>query len=503
MWELATEARIPATRTGAGIRSPVWAIVAFAAAALLGCTSSPDRPNIVLVTVDTLRADRLGPYGYEKVETPAIARLAREGVLFENAFADASWTLPSLSSVMTGKYPTRHLVRTWNDRLHPDHRTLAEILKDHGYATAAIVGSYPLDRFFGLARGFDYYDDEMTTALYEKRPGDDAPPPTQSRPNPETTSPQERAAWQKNRELHNAYRSDDDVADEAIGWLERNRGAPFFLWVHFFGPHERGKRQFLDAEARKRMVAAQAARYDSDVEEMDRQVGRFLEELRRDHRFPTTAVVFHSDHGQSLLEHGTFGHGFDLYDTSVHVPLIVRLPYGKRAGERVRELVRNLDIFATVVDLARADADLFDSRHLLGSRPATDNHVYMETHHELAFTTKHVEVGEQRRRVGRTLRGIRTDRHKLIVQQPTLAAGEERGDPLPEDFVADGSKVFLFDVTEDTGEHRDLTDNRVDQVTVLRGVLDGHQDEAGRQVADPVDLGEDAKERLRSLGYLP
>lgn len=473
---------------------------------VLGCDSRPAQPNIVLVTVDTLRADRLSPYGYQQIETPAIARLAREGILFERAFADASWTLPSLSSVMTGKYPTRHQVRSWNDRLHDEHRTLAEILKERGYTTAAIVGSYPLDRYFGLSQGFDFYDDTMTMALFEKseEKSEDQPDvaPRIERLDPENTSPDERRVWQMKRELHNAYRTDAEVADMAIEWLAENRTVPFFLWVHFFGPHEKGKREAADLEEQKKLVEAQIARYDGDIEEMDRQVGRFLDALRNDSRFADTAVIFHSDHGQSLKEHGMFGHGFDLYDTTVHIPLIIRLPNDKRAGQRVPGVVRNLDIFATALDLARADADLWDSKPLLGSRPDTDSYAYMETDHAMALSSREIEVDGEKRRVGTRLRGIRTNQHKLIVHQPGLAPGDRGKDPLPEDFVAERTNLYLFDVGDDAGEHRNLKEQKPEKAAALRGLLDRHRDESGRG-ADATDLDEAAKERLRSLGYLP
>lgn len=476
--------------------------MALTAIVLLGCRSTPERPNLVLITVDTLRADRLSPYGYDKVETPAIARLAREGILFERAIADASWTLASLSSVMTGKYPTRHLVRSWDDRLHEDHLTLAEILRSRGYVTAAIVGSYPLDRYFGLAQGFDHYDDAMTTALFEHGTEVGAPTPRTDPIDPGGMTRADRMAWQVNRELSNAYRDDADVADQAIEWLANNRSTPFFLWVHFFGPHEKNKRLTTDLEEYKKMVDALIARYDGDVEEMDRHVGRFLEVLRNDERYTNTAVIFHSDHGQSLREHGIFGHGYDLYDSSVHVPMIVRLPNGKRAGQRVTGIVRNLDIFATALDLTGSDAEFWDSQPLLTARADADRHVYMETHHAIALFAKPVEVEDRTRKVGKLLRGIRTDNHKLILQEPALTGDEDRSDALPPEFVEQGIKLFLYDVDADSGERRNLADKDADRAQALRALLESHRDESDAGAA-PAELDETAKERLRSLGYLP
>ena len=238
--------------------------IAIAALLVAGCHSDTreEAPNIILITVDTLRADHLEPYGNNEIATPAIATLAREGIVFEKAFADTSWTLPSLSSVLTGTYPSDHNVRTWNDSLASEALTLAEILRDHGYDTAAIVGSYPLDRFFGLAQGFDHYDDKMTTALYqEKIFGTDLPVTDV----PLDDSVQAKGEWRSQREQSNAYRRDDEVADAAIRWLANSPSQRFFLWVHFFGPHEKDNRLIADPAKRKAHTAHQIAQYPGDV----------------------------------------------------------------------------------------------------------------------------------------------------------------------------------------------------------------------------------------------
>lgn len=480
------------------------ALAAFALAVgctLLGaCRSEPSKPaNVVLITVDTLRADRLSPYGYE-IDTVAIADLAARGIVYEKAFADTSWTLPSLSSVMTGTYPSVHGVRSWNDTLGEEQETIAELLRRHGYATAAIVGSYPLDRYFGFAQGFDHYDDEMTHALFA-----DSEAKTTGIPEaPSDASDQARNEWRLLREKSNAYRTDREVADTAIAWLERNRQEPMFLWVHFFGPHEKGKRLDVEAEQKKAQLDAQIARYDPDVEEMDRQVGRLLAALRADPRYPNTAVLFHSDHGQSLKEHGLFGHGFDLYDTTVHVPLIVRLPHDRDAGERVARLVRNLDIFATVLELAGIDAPgERASRSLLAENPDDENHAYLETHAVLAFSARKALVGDRERNVGQILRGTRTDDFKLISREPFLAGGEDPGDPLPDAYLESNTALQLFDHRSDREEKKDVAGDHPDETAQLRELLDTHDAGRSESGGDSGELSESARERLRSLGYNP
>ena len=483
-----------------GPRHCVSLVVALLAGVAAAACHAPAPPNIVLVTVDTLRADRLNPYGYRKIDTPAIAGLAAEGIVFEKAFADTSWTLPSLSSVMTGKYPSAHRVRTWNDTLGEDQVTLAETLKARGYHTAAIVGSYPLDRYFGLNQGFEHYDDEMTRSLFV--PEDATPVSPESDPHrPADDSATARATWQMAREQSNAYRSDREVADAAIKWIESNPSAPMFLWVHFFGPHEKGKRRGLSPEARKAHVTAQIARYDPDIVAMDRQVGRLIASLRADPRFANTVLIFHSDHGQSLREHGLFGHGMDLYDTTVHVPLIIRLPGARRAGERIGYLVRNLDIFATVADLAGASVERAASRDLLRAAPADNNHIFMESYHFLTLTARDVDVGGRSRRVGAILRGIRTDDHKLIMQQPFLGPGEDPVPPLPENFVDSRSKSYLFHLETDPQEHKNLAGVDKAQLEQLRTRLSLYDDGSHRPAGSHHELDAAAQERLRSLGY--
>lgn len=483
---------IPYQKVGKIARNSFFALVfALLVTLAAGCRrSEAPSPNIVLITVDTLRADRLNPYGYDKIETPAIGRLAREGIVFENAFCDSTWTLPSLASVMTGKYPIEHKVRSWHDRLAGEYETIAERLEKRGYLTAGIVGSCALDRHFGFDQGFDSYDDEMNKPLFLDPDNVLDDPALQEKG---TTNDR----WLFSRLRSDAYRPDNEVADRAIAWLDHHDQHPFFLWVHFFGPHEKER---PPKGSSPQWVAAQIAAYDPAVEFADQQVGRLLERISSDPRNDQTVILFHSDHGQSLNEHGIFGHGTDLYDTTAHVPLIVRLPQQARAGERVRRLVRNLDIFPTILRLANAgSAGATDGHDLLsaGGSPLT----YLETYQLLGFAHDQ-EVGGKTLRIGPTLRGLRSLDWKLIVRAP-LAAGPPPGDPvLPADFVASERKIELFHVSSDAAERHNLADARTEQVGEMLQTLDRFVDTPRRNPWQPAELDEAAKERLRSIGYL-
>ena len=279
-----------ATRAGRWRLGPARCVAAVLVAAASGACRGSEQPpppepprNLVIVTIDTLRADRLGAYGYMAARTQAIDAIARNGARFSHAYATAPITLPSHASLMTGRYPPGHGARHNGIRVDPSVPTLAERLKSAGFATGAFVGAFPLDHRFGLQKGFDRYEDRM-------------PPTAQGRPANERPA---RA-----------------VVDDAVVWLNGNRGKRFFLWVHFFEPHAPyGK------PGDSRPVSD---RYDDEVAEVDRQVGRLRDALGAD--IQSTLIVIASDHGEAFGEHGEIGHSIFVYDTTLQVPLIIAGP---------------------------------------------------------------------------------------------------------------------------------------------------------------------------------
>jgi len=453
-----------------------------------GAPVAADPVNLVLITIDTLRADRLSPYGYA-THTPAVQRLADEGITFEAAFTDAPWTLPAMSSVMTGRYPVYHRVRTWHDRLAPGVDTLAELLAGAGYDTAAIVGSFPLDRRFGLAQGFAYYDDEMSTSVMAE--------PTHQRVD-ETLFDRDVGKWMEARSDANAYRPDRVVVDRAIQWLDENEGAPFFLWVHLFGPHEKGKRP--EGHAYPGWIEEQVAIYDDAVREMDAALGRLLARLREDPRFSETAVIFHADHGQSLMERGRFGHGIDVSEGALRVPLVVRLRGAKRSGERVPHLVRNLDIFPTLLSLAGLPMPMTDGTSLLEEHD-DESHIYLETHHLVDFNARKVRMNRQMRSVGRIQEGIRTPDWKLIVARAAPSSRDDVDEPLPDAFMKARTHRRLFNVARDPLEQRDLSSQEPELVAALDALLERHRQTEPAPGAVRRALDDAERAQLRALGY--
>ena len=325
---------------------PVRVIAALAAAALLiGCTRQSEPPaapaaaarNLVIVTIDTLRADRVGAYGYARARTPALDDLAKRGVRFERAFATAPITLTSHASLMTGRYPPGHAGRHNGMQVDEGVPTLAETLKAANFATAAFVAAFPLDHRFGLDRGFEIYGDRMPRGaqgrLANERPG-------------------------------------REVVDEAIAWLQRPRAQRFFLWVHLFEPHAP-----YGSPGDRRPVEA---RYDDEVAEADRQVGRIVSALGT--HLPSTLFVVASDHGEAFGEHGEIGHSIFVYDTTLRVPLLLAGPSIETRA--VSDNVALVDVAPTVLALlgvGKFDADGINLGPLLRGEALQPRELYAES----------------------------------------------------------------------------------------------------------------------------
>jgi arylsulfatase A-like enzyme len=318
--------------------------------ALLGtlasaCTPGASVDRVVLVTIDTLRADHLGCYGGKWTKTPALDALAERGVRFETAISPAPLTLPAHASLMTGLDPPRHGVRNNSTfRLDGGIPTLAERMRDRGFATAAFIGAVVLDRQYGLARGFDHYDDRMDPR---------------------------RAAG----EFGFAERSADRVVDSAIAWLET---APerFFLWVHLYDPHAGYK------PPSRYLAGSPSHPYAGEIAFADAELGRLVDRVRAHWDERRTLFVVTSDHGESLGEHGEMTHSLTIYDATQRVPLIL-CGAGFREGGAEQSPVRLVDLTPTILALARAeplrDAD---GRDLLANppdAPSQQSLAYMET----------------------------------------------------------------------------------------------------------------------------
>ena len=271
---------------------------------------------VVMISVDTLRSDRLGAYGFDLIETPAIDRLAAEGVLFERAYSHLPLTLPSHASILTGRLPIEHRVRdNLGYRLGAEPPTLGEILAAEGYATGGFVSAYVLREQTGISRGFDAYDDAIVV--------------------------------RSGVELGGLQRRGGDTLDRALEWLDNvraeNADRPFFLFFHIYEPHT----PYAPNEPWASRYPHHP--YDAEVAEADAIVGNLIAALEERDLYNPSLLILLSDHGEGLGDHGEMEHEVLIYRETLQVPLIFKLPDGFRAGERISEGTQLIDVFPTVL----------------------------------------------------------------------------------------------------------------------------------------------------------
>jgi choline-sulfatase len=380
-------------------------LLAGAAGCSHGTVGAPEsRPNVLLVTIDTLRADHLGCYGYAPALTPTLDGLAKRGVRFATAIAHVPLTGPSHASILTSHTPLDHGVRDNGSYvLPPTVRTLAQDFEAGGYRTAAFVSGFPLKRRFGLDRGFGAYDDQLPRGKDARR-----------------TAYVERTA--------------DRTTDAALRWLDDlPRGpsaAPFFLWVHYFDPH-------APYEAPAEYTLRAASPYDGEIAFVDAQLGRLLQrvEVRGGAR---TLVLVTADHGESLGEHGEDTHGIFVYDSTLRVPFLLEGP-GVPAGRVSETVARGIDVAPTLLDYAGLADKGMSGRSL---RPAasgerlSDEPAYSESMHPKlqygwaplhAWRTAHFKFIEAPRPELYDLKADPGETHDLSAKEPTRLEGMRRG----------------------------------------------------------------------------
>ena len=403
-----------------------------------------ERPNVVLITLDTTRADHLHCYGDAVARTPALDELAARGVLFSQAASPAPLTLPSHCSIMTGLYPTYHGVRlNGTTALSQSQTTLAEVFARQGYETAAFIAAFVLDGRWGLNQGFGTYDDQFDMRKF------------------------------KHLDLAGVQRRGNEVVDAALGWLERHRRAPFFTWIHLYDPHtpydppEPFRSQFTSR--------GPAGLYDGEIAFADGQIGRIAAWLRSAGIEERTVIAVMGDHGEGLGSHGEGTHGYFLYDYAVHVPFIVSTPFDELHGVRVEAQVSLVDVFPTVLGLAGIESKArVHGRSLLPlmfGRDAPDTaYAYSES------MTPNLQYGWS------PLRSLRTPRYKLI-QAPRLELFDLQADR------AEGTNVFA--------QHRAVA-ARMNQE------LERLIEDTGRNAPAPeaANLDKETIQRLAALGYI-
>jgi arylsulfatase A-like enzyme/Flp pilus assembly protein TadD len=292
--------------------------LALGPAAPVGAAPKAAQPDVFLVTIDTLRADHLHCYGYQKIQTPALDGLANDGIRFAQAFTPSPLTNTSHTSILTGLLPSTHGVTDFGAPLLPIHQTWAELLKKQGYQTAAFIGAIILDSKTlapGLDNGFDFYDNFPQTSR--------------------TKSP-----WGR------VERRAMDVVQRAESWITTHPRGPHFVWLHLYDPHDPYEPPAPFSQTYKDRL------YDGEIAYADWALQHFIGYLKQRALYRNALIVAVGDHGEGLGEHGEDTHGIFLYDSTTHVPLILKLPAGSAAAGRVVEpQVRTIDILPTVLEL--------------------------------------------------------------------------------------------------------------------------------------------------------
>ncbi len=392
--------------------------------------------NVLVITVDTTRADHLGCYGHRGVKTPVMDALAQKGVMFANAFTTSPSTLPSHSTILTGLYPCHHGARANGSfKVAPENTTLAEILSAEGYATAAFISAYVLDGRFGLDQGFDLYDDDLSKGV--------------------------KLAAHCFRERPAQYTN-----ESAISWLETVKDRKFFAWIHYFDPHA----PYFPPEPFREQYADRP--YDGEIAYMDFEIGRLLAGLEALGVLDNTLVVLVGDHGEGLGEHGEQTHSLLIYDSTLHVPLIIVPPTKEPLGLAVNRQVSNADIVPTILDIAGIDSDLkFDGVSLLKGPEAHPKGIFVET---IATLVLHGWS---------PLFGVRQQDGKYIHA------------PRPE----------FYDLEDDPKELNNLFEEQPKRVVALANELEGFVGndlfgaEAMRQM---VTMDDQTAKKLAALGYV-
>lgn len=396
--------------------------------------------NLVLVTLDTARADHVGAYGSTTVETPALDRLAREGVLFEQTLTSAPLTLPAHASILTGRFPPEHGVRdNGGFFLAPEQTTLAELLGAGGFTTGGFVAAYVLDGKWGIGQGFETYFDDFDVS------------------------------GSRGRSLGEIQRPANEVVDKALPWFETVKDRRFFAWLHFYDPHT----PYDPPEPFR--TTYEGHPYRGEMAFTDSQVGRVVDHLESMGLLDRTIVVVIGDHGESLGEHGEDAHGFFVYEAATRVPFIIRAPFERTRGRRVTDPVRTVDVVPTALDLLGLPAVPPMSGRSLAPLMAGDVvELGLEGYAEAMYPLHHYGWSD--------LRALRSGRFKVIDA------------PRPELYDLDSDPKELDNIYE---ARRTVADQMIARLREMERAFER------APTAQPVsDVDPEVRARLAALGYV-
>lgn len=435
--------------------------------------------SVIFIMVDTLRADHLSCYGYTANRTPVIDTLAEDGTRFAHAYSQASWTRPSVATMLTSLYPSSHKAVHKSDVLPDAVVTLPEVLQGAGYRTAGFANNINVAPLFNFQQGFDEYyflepafffgatESAAQLTLYNQ-----------------LRLIRERYLSQV-KHVENYYQPGDVVTDRGLAWIAENGDQPFFLFLHYMDPHDpyfthpfngEGLARVANPNPDPALAAKYRAAYDGEITYLDQQLGRLFSGLKARGLYDKTLILLTADHGEEFCEHGGWWHGLTLYDEQIAVPLIIKAPQGGPRDIVNETMVSSIDIAPTVIAaVGGTPPEVMVGRALgLGADAvAPRDHTFAESELE-----------------GNVLQAYRNEEWKLIQANP----GNPRGLPTQQ----------LFDVTRDRGEKHDLAASRGDAVATLASHLAAVQSHAVASAVGGSETKIDSatEERLRALGYV-
>jgi arylsulfatase A-like enzyme len=434
-----------------------------------------DRPNVILIGLDALRADRLGCYGYKEI-TPRMDALAADGVRYDRTTVQSSWTKPSFATILTSLYPSAHRAVSKSDRLPRSVTTLAQVLGAAGYRTGGFANNINIAPHFGFDQGFDEY--QFLAPDYHFGA---------------SASSSQLAIYQIARRVRaklsgghlrfqDFYQDAAVVNREAMAWLKANRENRFFLFLHYMEPHDpyfehpysgRGYARASNQNPDPALAPTFSELYDGEVRYLDEHLGQLFDWLKAEGMYDQTLIVLTSDHGEEFQDHGGWWHGQTLYEEQIWVPLIIKYPGNARAGTTVTDLVCSLDIAPTILGATGLAIPETMMGRSLWSPTDPPRSVFAEEDHE-----------------GNVLRSLQTGTDKLILANPDNPRG------LP--------TTALFSLERDPGEQDNVADQFPAIVSEMTAWL--NQAEAFAQghavQAEAVEIDPQVEERLRSLGYI-
>ncbi|OGL41542.1 MAG: hypothetical protein A3C43_00125 [Candidatus Schekmanbacteria bacterium RIFCSPHIGHO2_02_FULL_38_11] len=459
----------------------------FSAKNSVNTVSNKDYLNVILILIDTLRADHLSCYGYGQNTSPNIDKLAKEGVLFTNSFSQASWTKSSVASLFTSLYPTQHNTNTFEDILPDRATTIAEILKSYNYTTAAFIANPIVGKPFNFQQGFDLYIDEFTkdkiyySVLRNSFIGGIV------------------MSISRNRFLTQDIVNADILNSTIVPWLRNNKDKKFFLYLHYKDPHSPYKPpdffykkyvKGIDPEVYKGndrfdINRTEMALYDGEIEFTDLNIGELLKTVDELNLTKNTLVILLSDHGEAFLEHGNKEHGFTLYQEEIFVPLIMRLPGYIPVNRKVVYQVCTIDILPTILNILNIQyKGPIEGKSLL---PLIKD-VHSEEQRDFIFLEELFAFGKPM-----MLHSLRMENYKYIFTK--LFKNKE---------VSASETKELFNLQTDSEEFLNIIKQKPEELIMINGKIN-HLLEYINKTAVPAvktKVDEKTKDQIRALGYI-